>query len=665
MHLRVKLLGHTVSGKGVSVNNDRVKAILDCKRPTNVRAVRRFLGMSGYYRRYIKDYAKIVAPLTDLLKGDQEKFLWSELQETSYNAIREKLCQAPVLSHFNEDKVVYIHTDASKIGLGAVLSQEDENGKLHPIQFASRKTSRVESSYNSVELEMLAILYALNHFAYLIKYHPHKIYIQTDCQALTYYKGLKEEFSSSRLTRLSLKLMQYDNIEISYTRASANKPADFLSRCPVDEADTGAEDEEIPSFQINTLEIQQRLDPVLGRIIRAIEDPENADRNSVRKSRLFYIKDNVLYKKGDVGHNDLVCLPLSLATGIIDEMHKGPLAAHLGTKKILALFRQKYWLPNVDKLIAERIKHCVRCQLRKHPGNGHVKPGPLQPVLITKDVLEKWHVDALGPWVTSNNNKKYILAAVDSLSAFVVTKAVERVSSGEISEFLHEIVLRFGVFDEVCTDNGSGMVALATQQFISQLGAKHIRITPYNSQANGLIEAQFKTITNAIAKHINHTQRDWDKYLDQVTLAMNVSPLVSRGNVSAFYALYGRNTRLPIEPVTPNTNAGEEVDERVARLYAIRDLIKDHYNDNKVREKQRYDRNRVDIRYDEGDQVLVYNPRNYVGQTSKLLSRYVGPYTVIEPNKNGLTYLVKNNQTDRLEKVHVKRIKKYYPPLDT
>jgi len=174
---KVHFLGHMISAKGVSVDPGKIAVVVDWPRPTNVTEVRSFLGMVGYYRRFVKDFSKITTPLTQLLRKDH-KFDWTEEYEASFQELKQKLVTAPILviPEGNEGYVVY--SDASCQGLGCVLMQ---NGRV--VAYASRQLRPHELNYPTHDLELAAVIFALKiwrHYRYGVR-----------CEIYTDHKSLK------------------------------------------------------------------------------------------------------------------------------------------------------------------------------------------------------------------------------------------------------------------------------------------------------------------------------------------------------------------------------------------------------------------------------------------------------------------------------------------
>lgn len=215
----LEFLGHVITEEGVKPNSNKISAVMDFKQPRNQKEVMSFLGLSGYYRKFIKNYSTIAKPLTELTKKDQQ-FLWSLNCGKSFQALKNCLCSAPVLSYPDFDETFTLTTDASNVGLGAILSQ-----KGHPVCYISRTLNKAEMNYSTTEKELLAIVWAIKRLRqYLL---GRKFIIQTDHQALKWLFNVKDP--SSRLLRWRLRLEEYE-YEIEYKKGKENTAADALSR---------------------------------------------------------------------------------------------------------------------------------------------------------------------------------------------------------------------------------------------------------------------------------------------------------------------------------------------------------------------------------------------------------------------------------------------------
>ena len=194
-------------------------------KPSSKKQVRAFLGLTGYYPKFIPRFSSIAAPLTDLTrKNSPNRVVWTDDCDRAFKKLKEGLCAAPILYSPNFEKQFFLQTDASERGIGAVLSQMDDDNTDHPVAFYSRKLLDREEKYSTVEKECLAIKVAVEVFkVYLLGRH---FIIQTDHRALARVKD-----KNARLTRWSLALQPYD-FNVVYRKGTANGNADGLSRAP-------------------------------------------------------------------------------------------------------------------------------------------------------------------------------------------------------------------------------------------------------------------------------------------------------------------------------------------------------------------------------------------------------------------------------------------------
>ena len=289
-------LGHVVSRNGVRPNENKVKAVKDFPVPKNVKQVRSFLGLSGYYRKFVKDYAKIASPLFKLTKKS-EKFVWTEPCQEAFDKLKRALVSSPVLAYPDFSKTFHVFTDASNDAIGMTLSQYHEN-RERVIAYAGRDLNSAEKNYSTTEKEALACVQAVKHFQpYLYGNH---FVIHTDHKSLKWLMSLKDP--TGRLARWSLLLQQYD-FEIKHRAGKANANADALSRRHYGTCTLSALHKQQPvgGLQTEKLFELQRRDPELSEIITYLEteilpSSSNTARRILLLSEVFYIgEDGLLY----------------------------------------------------------------------------------------------------------------------------------------------------------------------------------------------------------------------------------------------------------------------------------------------------------------------------------------------------------------------------------
>ena len=222
----VVFLGHVVGQGKVCPVEAKVQAILVYPIPQNRRQLLRFLGMVGFYRKFCRNFADVAAPLTNLL-GKDVRFQWSKVCTQSFEALKSLLASEPVLAAPRLGDPFVLEVDASEIGVGSVLVQSDHQSINHPIGFFSKKLSKHQRNYSTIEKETLSLVMALQHFDVYLSASPHTTVVYTDHNPLTFISRMKN--NNQRLLRWSLFMQEY-NLEIRHIKGKDNIVADTLSR---------------------------------------------------------------------------------------------------------------------------------------------------------------------------------------------------------------------------------------------------------------------------------------------------------------------------------------------------------------------------------------------------------------------------------------------------
>lgn len=222
---QVKYLGHLISEQGVRPDPAKVEVVRDISTPTSVKAVRSFLGLASYYRRFIRGFSTLAAPLTHLTKKNA-RFQWTDDCETAFQTIKQLLCSAPVLSYPKFDREFILQTDASDVGLGAILSQQDDAGHERVVAYASRALTAREQKYSATEKEAFAVVFGTKHFrVYLL---GRKFQLITDHNSLRWLQSMEPK---GRLARWIMDLQEFQ-FDITHKSGRLHTNADALSRLP-------------------------------------------------------------------------------------------------------------------------------------------------------------------------------------------------------------------------------------------------------------------------------------------------------------------------------------------------------------------------------------------------------------------------------------------------
>jgi predicted aspartyl protease len=298
-------LGYKISEKGISMDESRIAAVQKYPRPTKSKHIQQFLGLVGFYRQFIRNFADITEPLNRLTRKNA-KFIWSHDCEYAFQSLIKQLSERPILAYPDFNKPFCLATDASQVGIGAVLGQVDDKGRETAIHFASRSLSQAERNYSTIERELLAIIYAVDKFRYYL--YGKKFKIITDHNPLVYLNNIT--LSSERLTRWRLRLSEYD-FEIEYRKGKANGNADSMSRIEIDDSNEPLKDNLEQIFSIHQEE---------GNIISKHEILENLNSIYAERVNLESLKESI--DRSPVDTAMVVCIPEKFQElrGISDEL---------------------------------------------------------------------------------------------------------------------------------------------------------------------------------------------------------------------------------------------------------------------------------------------------------------------------------------------------------
>ncbi|GFY17895.1 hypothetical protein TNCV_3383881 [Trichonephila clavipes] len=371
---KIEFLGHIIENNKLFPSPSKTKSVVNYPEPKTTKEVQRFLGLTGYFRKFIPAYSVIAKPLSDLLRKDTP-FNFDVKQKYSFDELKRLLCQKPVLGIYRQNCETEIHTDASIDGLAAVLLQRfPDDNSLHPIYYMSRKTSETERKYTSYELEVLAIIEALKKFKVYILGMPFKII--TDCNAFT--KTMSKKDLNTRIARWALNLQDYD-YTILHRSGSQMAHVDALSRIQVL---TNQCNDSI----VHSIKESQELDPHI-LFIKALLQKGPYDN--------YCIKNNILYKFVDGA--EVLVIPDEMQHHFIKNAHdKG----HFSVKRTLEHIKNKYFIPQLQSKIEKYISNCVTCIL-KNKKSGK-QEGFLHPLVKDDIPLNTYHIDHLGPLATSS-----------------------------------------------------------------------------------------------------------------------------------------------------------------------------------------------------------------------------------------------------------------------
>ncbi|WVZ84419.1 hypothetical protein U9M48_031456, partial [Paspalum notatum var. saurae] len=387
----VAFLGHILSAKGVAVDPSKVEDVLNWKQPQTVTEIRSFLGLAGYYRRFIKDFSKIAKPMTALTQKNA-KFAWSPKCEEAFGTLKKLLTSAPVLAQPDITKPFDVYCDASGSGLGCVLMQE---GRV--IAYASCQLRKHEVNYPTHDLELLAVVYALKKWRHYL--------LGNTCHIYTDHKSLKYIFTQPELNmrqRRWLELIKDYDLEVHYHPGKANVVADALSRkahCNFIEARPTVR---VLCCEIGDIEMPTALEAELYNLVLEPTIKDQIIAAQKQDKGMSHIRDEINDKKkacfkldeeGVLWFKNRLVVPKDMEPRkkILDEAHTSMFTLHPGSNKMYQDLKQKFWWTRMKREIAKYVYECDVCQRVKADD---LKPaGMLQPLAVPARKWEDIHMD--------------------------------------------------------------------------------------------------------------------------------------------------------------------------------------------------------------------------------------------------------------------------------
>lgn len=647
---QVKYLGFVVDSEGLRIDPDKTAAVLEFPVPKTVKQLRRFLGMASWYRRFIPEFATIAEPLTRLTKKDQP-WRWEDAQQNALDALKKHLTSAPTLACPDFSLPFSLQTDASSVGLGAVITQNID-GQERVIAYASRTLSEPEKKYSVTEQECLAVVWAISKFrCYLEGY---SFTVVTDHSSLRWLHNLKDP--TGRLARWALGLMEYD-YKIVHRKGALHHVPDALSRAPMDAVAVLALREETADKWY----------------LRRYRDVERAPA----KFPLWQIVDGLLYhhRRTDLVAAELddhdawkLVLPRESRHEALKQCHELPQAGHQGIDRTYRRLATQYYWTGMLKDVATYVSHCHECQRCKVEQQAPAG-------LMGKRVLEKpWTVisaDIMGPLTPSKGGFSYVLVVQDLYTKWIEVSPLRRATGAKIRTALEDLVInRWGTPRVLVTDNGTEFVNKDIRALSELTGMRQSTTPPYHPQANPT-ERVNRSLKMMIRAFLDADHREWDVHLSAFRFAFNTAHHSSLQATPAF-ANFGREPEPAISFKRDCEGAPEIVQqppekwiERMKRLDTLRAVFKHALDEAHDRQSQAYNLRRRAHEYVEGELVLARNHElsNAAKHRSAALNKpFNGPF-VIAKKLSKTVYELIDLAGKSQGKISIQDIKPYKPEL--
>ena len=583
MQPSVEYLGYIVDKDGLHATPAKIEAITKAPKPRNVQELRSFLGFVNYYGKFIHQLSTLIQPLNHLL-CQNVPWKWCKDCQKAFVALKEQLASSDVLVHYDPDLPLKLDCDASAYGIGAVLSHVFANGAERPIAYASRTLTQAEKGYAQLEKEALSLVYGVK------KFHQYlfgkKFVLVTDHKPLLTILGPKKglpTLAAARLQRWAILLSAYQ-YDIEYRSTTAHSNADGFSRLPLQGQEIVKHLSSESMFNLSQIEFlpidadklrrATQTDPVLSKVRQYMLSgwPDAICPELKPYATRHY---ELTVEAGCLLWGMRVVVPESCRKGVLGELH----ISHPGMVKMKSLARVHVWWPGIDKSIEQMVRECEACQsVRNNPSTTLLHPwswpdGPWKRV----------HLDFAGPFQGS-----MFMVIVDAHSKWLEVVPVSTTTTEKTMEVLRSMFARYGIPQQLVTDNGPQFTATEFDRFMKGNGIKHIKTSPYHPASNGEAERFVQTFKHSLKASKN----------DPGSLTMRL----------ARFLLVHRNT--------PSSTTGMSPAELFmkrplrTRLDLLRPSVQNRVQARQADQKRLHDAHSKFREFDVGQPVLVRNLRD-------------------------------------------------------
>ena len=549
-------LGLIVGHQTVKMDPAKVKGITSWPVPTMRKQLRGFLGFLNFYQRFILNFAQVARPL-NALTSEKKEFVWDESCQKAFEALKMAITMAPALAMPTPDGPFRVETDGSGIGLGAVLTQK-QNDRWHPIAFISQSLSDAEQNYHAADLELAAVIFALQEWRHYLLDAAHPFEILTDHQNLTYFK--KPQDLSRRQAQWQQLLQEYHFTFVH--RPGKTNPADPLSRRS--DFEKGVEDNNkakilLPDHLFTPDSSNVVATRSVGTQKQLIHDDSSVSNSEsvesiVRKlqhKREKYTtkgltKENSQWKDKEsvLLYKDLLYISKddSPRERVIQENHDHPLAGHPGIRRTRDLILAKYYWPTIRKDIEKYVEGCDKCQKTKSVTKA--AKTPLQPNAVPQCPWEIISVDIIRP-LPESQGKNVILTIVDRFSKMirVFPISTDITAKGVATIFQDHIFKLHSTPQKVISDRGPQFVSSFMDALYTLLRIQGNPSTAYHPQTDGQTERYNATIEQYLRLYTSHPQNNWVEWLALAEFAHNQNSTTTSG-YSPFMLNYGQQPNI-------------------------------------------------------------------------------------------------------------------------
>jgi hypothetical protein len=631
-------LGHVISAAGVATEADKTDAIEKWPLPTNVTDLRGFLGLTGYYRKFVKNYGILAKPLTNLLT--KKGFQWTDQATIAFNLLKQALMSTPVLALPNFALPFTVETDACDTGIGAVLTQQG-----HPVAYLSKALGQQNCKLSIYEKEFLAVMMAID------RWRPYlqrgQFTILTDHKSLS---NLGDQQLHSHLQRKAMSKLMGLQYTFQYRRGQDNNAADSLSRVAhvlhLDMISSCRPDwvkEVYHSYDVDS-SAQELLTEL------AVSSP-NSKGYSLEQGLIKY--QGRIY----IGANS------ALQTKLIANLHDSAAGGHSGIQATYQRVRKLFFWPGLKTAVEEFVKQCLICQQAKHE---HTHPaGTLQPLPIPTQIWEHLTMDFI-TGLPLSDGADVIMVVVDRLTKSAHFLALRHPYTAlQVAHlFLDNVVRLHGVPRSIVSDRDAVFTSVMWREIMKSVGTTLNYSTAHHPQTDGQSERVNQCLEQYLRCFVQDCPRKWRRALPMAEFWYNSSVHSSLG-CSPFKALYGVD---PSFGAMPNVSVATDspVFDAMTERQALTDMIRAQLQRAQDRIKRQADKQRTDREFSVGDSVLLklqpYAQSSVVNRPfQKLAFKYFGPYKIVT-RVGAVAYQLALPPDSKVHPVfHISQLKPYIP----
>ena len=524
----LNFLGHHIDRHGISPLPEKVKAVNEFPQPQTQRQLRRFIGLVNFYHRFLPHGAELMQPLHSLLKRKSQSITWTDAATTSFQATKDALAKASLLTYPTPNAPTCLMTDASDTAVGAVL-QQNIHGTWKPISFFSRKMTPAETRYSTFDRELLAVYLSIKHFQHFLE--GRTFHVLTDHKPLTYALNSRSDRHSPRQARQLDYIAQFTST-IRHIHGMDNVVADALSRIEMNALLSG----QPPQVDFAAIAATQSTDPTVHSF------QSSPTTTLVIEAVPLDNSPHPLYCDTSTG-NQRPIVPLPWRRTVFDSLHG---LSHPGIRATQKLITSRFVWPTINSDVRRWTRSCIQCQRAKIQRHSNT---PLSSFPTPDARFDVVHIDLVGP-LPPSRGFTYLLTCVDRYTRWPEALPLTSITAESVAQaFLSGWIARFGVPSTIITDRGRQFESQLWNNLMSLLGTKRSRTTSYHPQANGMVERFHRQLKAALKAQ--PTPDTWMDTLPLILLGIRTA-LKEDLNSTTAEMVYGTTLRLPGEFFSPS-----------------------------------------------------------------------------------------------------------------